>query len=1089
MKKLLAILLAVLIGLFSTVSTADTVTVDRPVESKTYEWFMGYAHRCGMYRNKRYYAYKRAYRMYKRERVKYIAKCVAFIPLRLMVGVASAETTPDERYYYALAQGGTKEQALDAYNGSEVKPTGKRVSHPKWANIEPDKVEFVSAEELSNPVFAKRGWFSAAKLNGFGSETVLAYQWFKPDDPEAPTPPPEYITFHGKKYILWCAGQGGVKKGAAMYLPVVFLEKETNGVKNSILLDAPIGLPVNKVNQVRALRFTACKPSKATNKQLIVMVAKQRIDDAKDIVDGRPVIKIDVPNGYERSEADKVEQALADGAGVAGPKSGISGPAAQLRNDGGLKCAVVKYLSRYIGKTVIDAFGRSVIVTEESILSTTDNHKDIKPFLKKIEIGEMTGEEAYQAWLEAQGGPEGLIYECPVHPQNGRVRLGRQIFGKFSQLSEEALFRVVSKDLGKLAELGFENGYKNALKRKYAALRMPELAGVLDHPFLYQDAVRSYLSKWHDIASGAIEVNGSLALAVIDPVWFDDIYVGGKSVDDPTAGVVAAGTILFGRPGKDGHNPLIGKKVVLGRFPQVKSGLPVVTVAGSAYASGLIVVSGRPGDMVLQDLDADLDGDKPYVIDEEAIVEAVEKANKVFNFPHIIFTKWEASEEKETLAEYLGRNAQWQSEESVGSFATHQFVIDEMVPLLEEGQDWKKLPRPTLDENGNYGEYTTLEEAFKTNEMLGVGGNMATDSGKLNHKPDAPKGITKRFAFRPMSQRDAHPNDPDSGFKKRLAAFLPDLYPGVALNILKRVHDLLMKFVPITETGRTATNDFIYDEETGRIIPDVPQTLWRPARFEPIPDAVFMHMFGNELDQIKTSLICHPNDVEIEELNNDLQVFTDADEGISLVTYFTKYATKIVDIEHDLDDDKKGWTVSGRDTFGDNLILFVKTAIKRKDVSDEDCLWLAYNALCKSFFGSESSSRGTAFAFGQFLNLFEKMLIAQVCHNTGAKPPKLFGEKVSIKDSVTKSTSEQTVPALEMTDEEPPANIVIDEKELRERLLTQVNNDIVDEEPPTANVDLAAMMKQLEAQVAQSSDSEDEWEIGSDDNFDEDEEF
>ena len=1089
MKKLFALLVALILGLSSTVSTADNVTVDRPTENKTYEWFVGYAHRCGTYRNKRYYAYKRAYRMYKYTRVKHIAKRVALAPLHILIGVASAETTPDERYYHTLAQGGTKEQALSAYNGSEVKPTARRVSHPKWANIEPDKVEFVSCEELSNPVFAKRGWFSAAELNGFGKETVLAYQWFKPDDPEAPTTPPEYVTFHGKKYILWCAGQGQVKKGAAIYLPVVFLEKETNGVKNSVLLDAPIDLPINKVNQVRSLRFTACKPSKATNKQLVVLMAQQRTDDAKSIVDGRPVIKIDVPNGYERSEANDVQQALADGTGVAGPKSGISGPASQVRNKGGLKCALIKFLSRYIGKTVIDVFGRKVVITEESIIITTDCCKDIKPFLKKVETGEMTGEEAYQAWLDAQGGPDGLIYECPVHPQNGRIRLGRQIFGKFSQLSDEALFRVVSKDFGKLAELGFENGYKNALKRKYAALRIPELANILDHPFLYQDAVRSYLSKWHDVASGSIEVNGSLALAVIDPVWFDDVYVGGKSVDDPTIGVVAAGTILFGRPGKDGHNPLIGKKVVLGRFPQVKQGLPVVTVAGSAYASGLIVVSGRPGDMVLQDLDADLDGDKFYVIDDENVVEAVEKANKIFNFPHIIFTKWEASEEKETLAEYLGRNAQWQAEESVGSFATHQFVIDEMVPLLEEGQDWKSLPRPTLDENGNYGEYTTLEEAFKTNEQLGVGGNMATDSGKLNHRPGAPKGITKRFAFRPMSQRDAHPNAPDSGFKKRLTAFLPNNYPGVALNVLKRVHDLLMKFVPITETGRTETNDFIYDEESGRIIPDVPLTLWRPTHFECVPEIVWKHTFGNELDQIKSSLVCYPNDVEIEELNNDLQVFNEADDGISMVTYFTKYATKIVDIEHNLDDDKKGWTVAGRDTFGDNLILFVKTATKRKDLSDEDCLWLVYNALCGSFIGSQSSSRGTAFAFGQFLNLFERMLISQVCHNTGAKPPKLFGEKVSIRDSVTKSVSEQTAPTLEVTDEEPPANVSINEEELHNRLLAYVNTETTNEEPPASDVDMDALRKQLESQLSQSDDENDDWEIGSDDNFNEDEEF
>ena len=982
----------------------------------------------------------------------------------MLFGAALTENS-NERYWSTLAKGGTKEEALVAYHATDeseiVKPKTRRVSHPRWAKVEPDKVEFLTAECLEEVTKAKRGWFTAAILNGFDGETVLAYQWFDPNGPEPTTKPPKEITFRGKKYMLWCAGQGGVKKGSAMYLTRKFLYTETDGKKNRYLLDAPDGLPMNKVNQIRALRFTACKKTQATMGQFIVFEAKRRTDDASTIVDGRPVVHIDVPNGYKRSKATKVEQALSDGGGVAGPKSGIKGPVSQLRNLKGTKCAVVKWLSKYIGKKVVDCFGCEVEVTNQSILSTTDNHKDIKPFLDKVKNGKMTGAEAKAAWLEAQGGADAPVFECPIHPQNGRVTLGRQIFGKFSQLSAEALFRVVSKDVGKLAVMGFESGYKKSLQRKYAALRIPELANALDHPLLYQDTVREYLSRWHKIASGGVEVNGSLALAVIDPEWFDDVYVGGKSVDDPTAGVVEAGTILFGTKNKDGVNPYVGKKVVLGRFPQVKSGLPVVTVAGDAPASGVIVVSGRPGDMVLQDLDADLDGDKFYIIDDEDIVKAVELANKIFNFPHIIFSKWETVAADETLEEYLSRNAQWQNEESVGSFATHQFVIDEMVPLLEEGEDWKNLLRPTLDENGDYSKFVTLEEMFELNELLGVGGNMATDSGKLNHKPDAPEWITKRAAFRPMSQRDAHPNAPDSGFKKRHAAFLPNKYPGVDKGVLKRLHDLMMKYIGIEEVGRSDYNDFEYDDN-GRILQDIPLTLWRPENFEPIPENVWKHTFGNDLDQIKTSLVCCPDQAETVELNADLQVFREAKDGISLVTYFTKYAAKIVAIESSLDDDKKGWTVAGRDTFGDNLIRFVQTAVGRKDISAEDCLWLAYNALCQSFLGTKSQSRGTAHAISQFLNLFEGMLIQQVCHNTGSAQPKVFGEKTSIKDSVTQ---EPVIgQKLETTDEEPPFDVNIDRMALQEQLLAEINMEITEEEPPTEDIDTNALFEQLKAE-------------------------
>ena len=1054
MKKIVALLIAIIMAMFSAnVSTADNVVIDRPVDNKIYEWAVGYTTRCRKYRGK----------VQPRNWTRYVRR-VALAPLMLFVGTASAEASPHERYWTTLAKGGTPDEAKAAFNATDdlgiPKPKARRVSHPRWAKVDPEKVGFLSAECLEEVVSAKRGWFSAAKLNGFDATTVLAYQWYKPDDPESSKEPPKEIVFRGVKYLNWAAGQGGVKKGSSMYLTRKFLYTETDGVMNHVLLDAPDGLPMNRVNQIRALRFTACKPTEAKNKQIIVLLAKRRTDKVSDIVDGRPVKHVDVPNGYAITDADEVEQALADGGCNYGTDAGIDTPVAQFRNDGGMKCAGIKYNSKFLGTMVKDAFGRMVEVTKQSIITTTDCHKDIKPFLKKIENGEMTGEEAYAAWLEAQGGAEGPVYTCPVHPQNGRVQLGRQIFGKFSQISDDDLFKVASKDIGKLAEMGFETGYKKALQRKFAALKIPELANVLDHPLLYQDTVREYLSRWHKIASGGVEVDGALALAVMDPAWFDDVYIGGKSVDDVTAGIVAAGTVLFGVPNKDNVNPYIGKEIVLGRFPQVKSGLPVVKVAGGAYASGVIVVSGRPGDMVLQDLDADLDGDKFYIIDLTVIVEAVKKANKLFNFPHVIFSKWEATPTNETLEQYLGRNAQWQSEESVGSFATHQFVIDEMVPLLKEGQDWKGLLRPTLDENGDYADFITLEKMFELNILLGVAGNMATDSGKLNHKPDAPEWIIKKAAFRPMSQRDAHPNAIDSGFKKRHEAFMPDKYPGVGTNVLRRLHDKMMQLIPIEEVGKSEYNDFEYDEN-GRILSDRPMTLWAPTYFECVDEAVWKHTFGNELDQVNTSLVCFPNDAETVELNSDLQVFSCADEGISLVTYFAKYAARIAAIESSLDDDKKGWTVAGRDTFGDNLIRFVQTATGRKDLSSEDCLWLAYNALCHSFIGTQSQSRGTSFAISQFLKLFEGMLIQQVCHNTGSKAPKIYNEKVSIKDSVTKTEQ----PVLEVTNEEPPFDTNINGMALQQQLLTEISTETTNEEPPTETIDVNALRQQLGAEI------------------------
>lgn len=1033
MKKIMMLMLTLVLAIVSVI--APIANLDTPEETKAAEWAIGYARRCGTVKAKA-------------KRRRSILKKIALAPLGLMFGIAA---DPNERYWAALAGGATPDEAKASYsNASAPVSKGKRATHPHWSEMEERKVTFISAESLNDIVKARRGWFSAAKLEGFDGETVVAYKWFMPDGENPVLEPPKAITLNGVEYALWCAGQGGVKKGSAIYLKKSFLDVKTNGVPNRDLLDAPDGLPVAKLNQVRALRFTACEPTDATMKQVVVFEAKRRVDKAEQIPDGRPIKHVDVPNGYAISDADEVEQALADGGCIYGPDSGIKSPAAQFRNDGGLKCAGTKYSSKFVGKEATDVFGRKVVCSQETITVTTDCTKDIKPFLKKMKDGLMSGEEAYQAWLTQQGGPDAPIYSCPVHPTNGRVRLGRQIFGKFSQLSEEGLFKVVGRDLGKLATLGFEEGYKDNLRKKFRALRLPELGNVLDSPLLHQGEVKSYLSSWHKIASGGVEVDASLALAIADPAWVDDVYWGGKDVNDPTAGIIEAGKIGFGTPDKTGKNPYLGKKVVLGRFPQVKSGLPVIEVMCGAPCSGVVVVSMRPGDMVLLVLDADLDGDKFYVIDENGIVIAVDLANKIFNFPHVVFTKWEAEEKSETLEEYLGRNASWQAEESVGTFAQHQFVIDEMVPLLEEGEDWTKLVRPTLDKEGNYSIYVPIQEAFDANILLGVGGNMATDSGKLNHKPDAPEWVKYKFAFRPISQRDAHPNAIDTGFKKRHAAFLPGKYPGVEKGVLKRLHDLLMKHIPIQEVGRTEKNDFAYDEN-GRILPDIPKTLWAPSGFTPVPEEVWLHKFGNELDEIKFCPVLKPDSATAARLNADIKVVNG--EDISLVTYFTQYATKIMSIQADLDDDKKGWTVAANDTFGDNLVEFVRSACQRNLTADE-ALWIVYNTLCRSYIGTSSQSRGTAYGMSQFLKLFEEMLISQVCKNAGKKPPKLIGDRKSIKDSV--SETKTVAPTVETTDEEPPAETVN-----VKALLSQLEAD--DEEPPTETVDVKALLAQLEA--------------------------
>lgn len=91
MKKFLALLLAIVIGLFSTtVGHTDTVTVDTPDDTKYTEWAISYSKRCKAYRGK-----LRVNNTFARD-FKRIARRVALAPLALLIGTASAEGAKPE---------------------------------------------------------------------------------------------------------------------------------------------------------------------------------------------------------------------------------------------------------------------------------------------------------------------------------------------------------------------------------------------------------------------------------------------------------------------------------------------------------------------------------------------------------------------------------------------------------------------------------------------------------------------------------------------------------------------------------------------------------------------------------------------------------------------------------------------------------------------------------------------------------------------------------------------------------------------------------------------------------------------------------
>lgn len=881
-----------------------------------------------------------------------------------------------------------KENATDAYEHRNA----PRAIAKHWGFDSKEKVSFlVAIDGIFNGCSvhrAKRAPMPISKLNGFDEDTILVGSWSNINGEEGSVKEPSLSVKaeNGQLYELFCFGQTQLKVGGATYLSKKFLDANTNGIANRIILTPPTGLPTQKANQWKALRLSGGVETACSIRNIIWLPAVSRVDQIPDLPSGRKaVVHCDPRKEYELTETNEVNQALLDGFTVYGQNAGINTDKAQLRPF--IKTFGIKIdLAPWVGATVTDYFGVQRTITQESVITTTDNLKDKAAFKKN------GGVEEYERWIRAQFFD--TAWACELHTTMKEVTVSRQISDKLSQLTDDGLWAVAGKQLAQLVCMGFKDGYEEEAIRRWPVLFQPELKPVINSDLIREQIEKSYLRDWHKLASGGFAVEGEMTYLAADPRWMMEVLIGVRqsdgsfkklAVDDPNAGMVPAGTVWYG-----GDND-IGKDCVLFRYPQIKHNPPVVKVDAPSKWKNVMLVSMRPGDTTLINLDADLDGDKVYAVFNEHFINAIKRGNEVFEHQLISFDKFDADPAFVhcSMQKLAAANFEWNRTDGVGIYAGKQWGLNEMLPLIEDGKDWKSIKVPTLDENGNWSVMSTLEEAVRTNVLLTVAGNMATDMGKIGHKPDLPKHFTYRFNFRAMSERDAHPNKPEQNSKKHMLQLTEK---GWYFNkgVLRRTHDLLMKWAKITETGRTATADFLLDEQD-RPMPDKANVLYRPEGWTPVDESVWIHAFDGELADVKFAPVINaPSQKFISALGRDLQVIDDAEwnAGVSLITFYRKYCAGVAKLNAEFDKDFKTVTFDAEDAVAQKIVLFVKEACGMPEMTNNDALWVAYNTLSRTFLGSADQSRGSGYAMDSYLKAFGDMLLEQVCANAGRTAPK-----------------------------------------------------------------------------------------------------
>lgn len=165
MKKLFALLLALIVGLFSAIPAGANVSVnsiDTPTETKVVEWAIAYGKRCRGYHGK---IQPRSWTP-----VKKFVRRVALAPLSLLIGTASAEDFQVIRY-----DGYTFKQNKSSFNGADkLYERDRRMARNAEASRFLGNPAKASAEVFSNGIMAANKLLVKANASQLGGKFIFA---------------------------------------------------------------------------------------------------------------------------------------------------------------------------------------------------------------------------------------------------------------------------------------------------------------------------------------------------------------------------------------------------------------------------------------------------------------------------------------------------------------------------------------------------------------------------------------------------------------------------------------------------------------------------------------------------------------------------------------------------------------------------------------------------------------------------------------------------------------------------------------------------------------------------------------------------
>lgn len=918
------------------------------------------------------------------------------------------------RFRTAIAMGYTREEAEQAKNDPSFVFVDK-INEKKTKNLVKRSFRFTLIRNLetNESIICTRGWCMMADFDGFEldafnyttSFVVLDWKYLHNEGKELPME----FDYNNRHYIILGASQGGLKNGTCVAFEENFVKKNEEILRPEWAKE----LTTQKQCQRISLMLSCAEKTEALIKNIIILPAFSREDK---FVDGEGLFVKHTGNEEHPYTVETVEEytnALCDGFAIAGKTAGFGKRKyAIIRPTKGL-CAIVDFDKYGINHTsVIDYFGVRRIVTNNSIIVTTDNVKDIKAFKKN---GGYLEEER---WQKAQASE--YVYVCNTFNHEGKIELARQMTDKFTQIEDVTKFVDISA--ANLALYATERGYAEKLADTYRVLKLSQLENMLKSPALYDATMDKVVGMYHDICGGRIAVKGSVCYGIGDLKWFTDVYVwnnGNNNIIDysRTAGEIPAGCVKYGKnlvdmtnldenglPLDKNGNPVY---IVLGRFPQINPKMMRMRVVGDAEVKGCISFSMQDMEDALINLDADLDGDEFMCIEDEQIIEAVRVAQERFNFKTIVYeTMTENPEAKHcSLQQYMKWALEWSQ---VGLAVYPIFEQMELVPLLKDGEDWRTIKVPVFTRDNGWKRRYLQKVIEHDIPIVSCQGHDATDGAKRGNKGGIDSSIMEWYSPAPMSHWDAKRTQ-----LSEMRARLDDVANANGV----RVNEGIIARIRADIRRRGLKLETRYLENCG--VKEYPTFVKRPeGNFEGVEASVWRKSLRSDLMGHK--LVLKKSEVSEGFYNKFLQgaagsndAAENAEAVIDIMSAF-RVASELqkISVKEDEHDTMKEVCVD----ITTSIIEFMNEFCKQNNIyaTDAEKVWMAYNKLAETFFSAKCAENG--WLVGQFLVKFSKCIEHAVRENSG--------ESISARAHVeTGESSQGIVSAPSVIEKEPVVTV------------------------------------------------------------------